>query len=425
MEGFMLYRRLKVFTVIITIIFSVSLIDHAKAGETAKDDAWKTLLGSIEEVSTADLLKVLIGDNGASDVPPAMLAHLLYIKQHFDLAAFYFKIDYDLNPQNVESLSNLAGILVELNAEDSKKYPQSFLDWAVAAATKASLLSPDNPSIQNTLSFVLQTAAEHELNNRPDIAQELLNRADKASRKATKSDPNSPVYWTNLARVWHLKGNAQSANYSLNRAFQADPKSLAVLFTAASLGVKLDDKKTESYPETPTGAQCAIDFKCAEICPKSIIGQVNFVACMLENDNQKNNCTAGKPYATAYNCEEEFPVFGAVPGLSSVVSICLPGICAHIRIKNADEIDVRIEAGPNLGPFKTIIGADGHFSNKNGFSYDRLTSEIKVSLFNRSAAGNLSGKISEINPLEIKISKSEGKEQKINATAMGHSLIEF
>lgn len=401
----------------ISMLFLLVLIlpaSQALADDHAKDKAWKILLGSIERVSTLDLLNVLIGDSAEQDVPPAMLAHMFYIQRHFDLAAFYFSVDYDLNPENVESLANLAGILVEMNAFDPDRYPTAFVDWALQSARLAADLRPDYAGIQNTRAFVTQLAADV-----PDFSDELLKEGWSAAKAATEMAPDRAAYWLNLARILDRLDQKEAANQALLTAHAADPDSRAYYMTAEGLG------RTPIAPPPATGAQCTVNFKCAEICPKSIIGQINFVSCKLENDTQQKNCKAGKPFATAYNCEEEFPVFGALPGLSSVVSICVPGLCIHIRIKNGNEADVRIEAGPNFGPIKILAGTDGHFSNKNGFSVDRFSTSAKFSLYNRSRAGNLAGKHAEINPLEIKVSDTHGEGQKLSGSAMGHNLIEF
>ncbi len=413
-----MFRR--TLAVLFLAVFLLPSQGSAQERSEAEVQSWKALLASFDGVEPIDLITALVADTPENDPPPAMLAHLMYISQHFDIAAFYFHTDYRQNHDHIESLSNLAGLLVELNANDPDAYPTSFLNWAVEIAQKAAEAAPQNAGVQNTLSFVLQAAARNYLGTRPEFADSLLERASAASAFATKNAPDRPVFWSNLARLERLQNNPGAARRALDRAAGADPQSPVAFLTANAIGVPLPRPQSDQ-----TTRQCNVDFKCAEICPKSIIGQVNFVSCKLENATQQDNCTAGKPYATAFDCEEDFPVFGAVPGLSNVASVCVPGVCFHLRVKGNGDVDIRVEGGPHLGPIKVVVGADAHYSNKNGFSVDRFSGGVKFSLYNKSPAGNLSGKASEINPVEVKIGSVDGKPVTLNGTVMGRGLIEY
>ncbi len=409
---------------VVTFFLSPALVGPSVAADNRTDaekEAYAALLASITMVEPVDLLKLLVADRPENDPPPAMLAHLMYLNGNFNVAAFYFKIDYGQNPDNIESLSNLAGIMVELHANDPDRFPASSLDWALELARKAAEIAPENAGAQNTLAFVARANAVRELDARPDLAETLLQESANAAGRATGIEPERAIFWTNLARAEYLKNNPDAAGEALRRAKQAEPDSPTVFLTAQAI----DQPVPEDDGTSQVGKQCNVDFKCEEICPKSIIGQVNFVSCKLENATQQSNCKAGKPYATAFNCEEEFPVFGATPGLSNKASICIPGVCFHISLKGNGDVDIRVEGGPSLGPIKAVFGADVHYSNNSGFSVDRFGGGVKFSLFNKSAAGDLSGKISEINPVEVKISSFDGKPATLKATAMGHGLIEF
>jgi tetratricopeptide (TPR) repeat protein len=398
----------------------------AQAAETPRAEAWRLLTASIDDVATLDLLGVLLGDGVTDDVPPAMLAHLMYLSGRFDIAAFYFSVDADLNPDNVESLSNLSGILVELNAADPVKFPDIFLSWAEETARRALQLRPEDTGLQSNLSFVLRAVAQRRGYNSDEQNAEILAEALQLARHAADFDPGKVENWTNLARVQYLRDKQNEVDEALRNARQADPNSPVYGLTARALGrVPVPSREIPVPGGASKPQQCSVDFKCSEICPKSIIGQVNLVSCMLENDTQLNNCKAGKPYATAYNCEEEFPVFGAVPGLSNVASVCAPGICFHFRLKGNGDVDIRVEAGPNFGPIKAFVGGDFRYSNKSGISVTRLNNGMKISLYNRSPAGNLAGQTTEINPVEIKVSTVDGKPLTLDGSVMGKGLIKF
>ena len=405
---------------IFSLIFSLSPPD-VQAAESARAEAWGKLLASFTDIKTIDLLSAIVGDKPENDIPPALLAHAAFLAGRPDIAAFYFSVDTDINPGNIESMSNLAGVLVELNAADPTRFPPVMLDWAEELARAALQQRPDDAGLKNNLSVVLR--AKFESGAYPGSS---TDEALELSKAASDFDPNSDIYWTNLARLHALRKESEEVDRALEMARQANPGGAGYRLTAVALNrvpvPYVPDAGRNGGQSEPL--QCNVDFKCEEICPKSIIGQVNFVSCKLENETQQNICLAGKPYATAYNCEEEFPVFGAVPGLSNVASVCLPGICLHFKLKGNGDVDIRFEAGRNIGPVKPIIQGDARYSRKNGFSVIRYSAGVKISLYNKSEAGNLSGKIAEINPIEVKASGSGGTE-KLEASVMGKVLINF
>jgi tetratricopeptide (TPR) repeat protein len=393
----------------------------AYGAQSPRDEGWKLLLSAIEDIQPIDLLQLLVADKAENDPPPAMLAHMMYASGRFDIAAFYFSVDFDLNPDNVESLANLSGILVELNTADPEKFPDVFLEWAEETARQAVALRPDNADVGRNLSFVLQAVAQNSAQKRA-----LLDEALGLANAAVDFDPDALENWTNLARVQYLRDQQEKVDAALSMARKADPSDPGYALTAVALNRIPVPYEGDTEPGGLSKPQlCTVNFQCSKICPKSIIGQVNFVSCMLENDTQQKNCQAGKPFATAYNCEEEFPVFGAVPGLSNVASICVPGFCFHFRLKGNGDVDIRIEAGPNFGPIKPVIGGEIKYTNKNGFSVTKVTNGMKFSLYNRSAAGNLAGRKAEINPLEIKISTTDNKPVTLDGSIMGKVLIKY
>jgi hypothetical protein len=140
------------------------------------------------------------------------------------------------------------------------------------------------------------------------------------------------------------------------------------------------------------GPTCNVNFRCQEICPKSIIGGIQSVTCEIENSSAQMACQEGKPYPTSYDCSEDFPEYGImIPGLNAGFSIGVPGFSAHVKVNGDGSVDVRVEAGPSIGPVTPYVRGDGHWSPSGGASFDNFGGGVRVNVLpgGGGAAGDL------------------------------------
>lgn len=296
------------------------------------------------------------------------MGHLLYGRRHIDRAAWFFGQAALANPGDLSAQNNLAALLTELAVADPARNA-GLLPVALQAARAAVALAPDSAAAQNTLGNAARAAGQGA-------------EAVAAHERAVALAPDEALYWTNLARARAAMGDMQGAAEALARAHALDPNGPAVRYTAAALpGVAVPYRQQ-------LARQCSVDFRCGQICPGGITGGVMRVTCEMENGSARLACQEGQPYATSYNCQEEFPEYGIlIPGLNSGFSVSLPGFSAHVLVDGDGQVRVRVEGGVSAGRLGVYVGADGRWSPSNGASFDRFRGGVRFNILPRAAGG--------------------------------------
>ena len=304
-----------------------------------------------------------------TESPADALGHLMYLRRHVAPAAWFFGTEAARDATDAAALSNFAAMLYELSAMDPANAEPSWLPVAHAAARNAALLRPDSAPIQNTLGNLARATG--------DAAEAIA-----AGERATSLAPDEALYWTNLARSHEAAGALDAAAAALARAHALDPNGPAVRFTAAAL-----PSVAAPYGQH-LATQCDVDFRCQEICPRSIIGGLMSVTCEMENMSAQLACQEGRPYPTSYNCQEDFPEYGIlIPGLNSGFSVSLPGFSMHVLVDGNGDVRVRVEGGISRGRVGVYAGADGTWSPTNGASFDQFRGGVRVNILPTAIGG--------------------------------------
>ena len=331
------------------------------------------------------------------------LGHLLYVRRHFDKAAWFFGQDALGDLSDPVSLSNFSAMLAEASAAD----PGAGADWAevaYAAAAAAVALRPGDAALLNNLGN----------------AARLTGRSDEAvaaARRASELVADEPLYWTNLARALEAAGDGDAAAEALAMAHGLAPNSMAVLETATAL-----PGAAPAY-QAALGRSCTVDFRCQEICPRSIIGGIMSVTCEMESASAQMACTEGRPYPTSYRCEEDLPEYGIlIPGLNAGFSVAVPGFSVHVLVQGDGTVDVRVEAGASVGPVGGYLRGDGHFSPSNGASFDKLGGGVRINVLPKSPANDLASGLGHP-PVHIEAETLDGKPVQINVETYNAGVI--
>jgi hypothetical protein len=297
--------------------------------------------------------------------------HLLYTRRHFDKAAWFFGADAVADPSDPVSLNNFAALVTELHAAGDA--PADWIEAARMAALAATEMAPDMAAFHNTLANAERAAGN-------------AAAAVAAATRATELAPDEPLFWSNLARALDAAGDSAGAGAALARAHALEPNGMALLTAVGNLPA------SQGSYQSNIGPTCNVNFRCQEICPKSIIGGIQSVTCEIENSSAQMACQEGKPYPTSYDCSEDFPEYGImIPGLNAGFSIGVPGFSAHVKVNGDGSVDVRVEAGPSIGPVTPYVRGDGHWSPSGGASFDNFGGGVRVNVLpgGGGAAGDL------------------------------------
>ena len=334
------------------------------------------------------------------------LGHMLYARRQFDKAAWFFGTDALGDLTDPASLNNFAAMMVETYADDPDTYPIDWLNAAYHASQRALELAPDDAVYHNNLGHVARRLGFHD--------EAITN-----SRRATELDPNEPLYWTNFARALHATGDTEGAAEALARAHSLNPSDASLIFATQSMPDAMSHFREAIAPS------CNVNFRCQEICPKSIIGGLMSVTCEMENSSAQLACMEGSPYPTSFNCKEDLPEYGIlIPGLNSGFSIAVPGFSVHVLVDGEGNVDVRVEAGVSMGPVTGYVGTDGHFSPDGGVSFDNNRGGVRLSLFNKGPGAETANALGHP-PVHIEAESINGQPVDINVETYNAGVISY
>ncbi|MGH8106709.1 MAG: hypothetical protein ACREO2_10345, partial [Arenimonas sp.] len=168
---------------------------------------------------------------------------------------------------------------------------------------------------------------------------------------------------------------------------------------------------------------CKVDFGCKANCPRSIIGQINFVTCEMEQSSAQMACEAGKPYAAGFDCSEQIPEFGIlIPGLNSGFSLITPWGRLDMTVDGKGNVEYKFKTGGNVvGPVGGEMTARGSWSPASGFSSVEVKPGVNFNLVGGQAAEMLDK--AKMGPASIVIEgSSKTGETELKLEAYGGSV---
>lgn len=392
---------------VISIFVAMSGVPAAASAQGLESGIQNALDGLAEsfEAGDAEGFSAFLAEAPAGITGDTM-GHILYVRRQFDKAAWFFGTDALADTDDPASLNNFSALLVQTQLDDPESYPIDWLAAARLASQRAVNLAPEVAAYQNNLGNVAR-------------AMGLVEEAAAAGRRATELAPDEPLYWTNLARSLEAAGDVEGAAVALARAHALEPNGTAVLMTAAAL-----PNIGPAYSKA-LQPNCNVNFRCQEICPRSIIGGLMSVSCEIDNSSAQMACQAGGPYPTSYDCREELPEYGIlIPGLNSGFSIAVPGFSMHTVVDGEGNVDVRVEAGVNVGPVGAYVRGDGHYSPTNGTSFDNLGGGVRVSVLPNSPASQLASDLGHP-PAHIEMESLDGGPPQINVEGYNAGIVSF
>jgi tetratricopeptide (TPR) repeat protein len=391
--------------------FALALVLAMGSGHAAAQEFVERIAATVDEIAAdfppgeAEEFRAFLSE-APEGMTAATIGHLLYARRHFDRAAWFYGLRAMDEPADAAALSNFSVLAVQTHADAPERHPTDWLTAALLAGREAVALAPEAAAAHNALGLAARRLGQHD-------------EAVAAHRRATEIAPEEPLYWTNLARALEAAGDTSAAAQALARAHALEPNGAALLTARADL-----PGLSQPYLET-IGPQCEVDFRCQEICPRSIIGGIMSVTCEMANASAQMACLDGQPYPRSYHCAEEFPEYGIlIPGLNSGFSIAFPGFSAHVLVDGQGNVDVRVEVGRNIGPLGAYLRADGRFSPDGGASFSNVGGGGRLSILPSSPSGQLASDLGHP-PAHIELERVGDGPAQVNIEAYNAAMLSF
>lgn len=334
-------------------------------------DTAETAFGAREaigEMLDAETLALMtaIEENDATAEGAEAFGHALLMSRHLAPGGYMFALSAERDPGRAAALSNLGVAGHELRAAGE---PVAALgpDVIVLLQRAAVALAPDDPAIAYNLATALVEQG----------SEEALVEAVEILRALHEAHPDDPRHASRLTAALKLMGAGAEAEETLAEAFLADSTSpyLSAVRT----------RHFDGAPISPGENMCTVDFRCSDICPQGIIGQIQLVTCEMESAGAQNSCMAGEPFATSYNCDVEMPQFGImIPGLFPGFSILTPFGSLDVVVQGGGRIEYRAKVNsPALGPVQAFIESQGTYQPSTGALQWDAGGGVQYALFTR------------------------------------------
>jgi hypothetical protein len=280
------------------------------------------------------------------------------MRRHLAPAAWMYATSVWREPRRVSAITALGVTLVEgANTGGKSRAPEADLVAAVELQREAVRLMPKAGAVHQNLGTALLRLAQVRGNDRA-----LLEEAAKSLRQAVALDgQRAPHFNVRLAEALALLGDRAGAAAALREAFAANPVDPILMMARQS---SLADVPVQGDPP----ACKAVDFGCKKSCPQGLTGRMMMVACEIANASAVDDCRAGKPYPTSYNCESKLPRFGiSIPGLDPGFSIKTPWGSIDVTVQSNGRVDWQVSFHtPPVAGLKGFMGAQGSFQPSTG-----------------------------------------------------------
>lgn len=367
----MLHRRA---LVALCLFLSILVAPHAWA-QSAGDIAQRvrahveTQLGDTVKSALRDL-----DDGTRSGEQLASLAHGLALNRQFQMAGWLYAAAVNRDPSLASAWSSLGVLMDEGIVKPDVPGFENIRADIVDVQREARRLDGQNPSIAANLGNALFQLGKQ----RNDMT--LVDEGARLLLEAVTANPRDPKAYVHLASALFFMGETSAARKFWEAAYHLN-SAHPTLVKARAPGGNLAG--AEFVPENTKF--CDLSFNCEASCPKSIIGQVDFVTCKISEDMARSNCGAGKPYAQAFDCSAKIPRFGILlPGLDPGFSIVTPWGSFDAVMQGNGRIDFQLKfLGPASSAVQPALRTEGSWEPHNGTLSADFGVEAQYNLFSR------------------------------------------
>lgn len=369
----MLHRLALAFCILIAVVF-LSPSAFADGRETAL--AARTQMEArldpqvLQGLQTA--LPSLQGDGAILS-----LGHAFALNGRFEEATWLYAKAVEANPQSAPALTSLGVMLSQgVVPGHGKPLSQQERQQIVDLQKEARNIDQQSPAIANNLGTAMAALGQMTSD------KAMIEEGAFLMLGAVQANPQNVLYYVRLAEALRAIGEESAAKKFLEAAFMLNSGHPSLRF-ARGPGGQLD-----GFPYSPSEPNvCAVNYACEQKCPKSIIGQIDFVTCKIAESSAQSSCQAGEPFARFFDCSAKLPKFGIlIPGLDPGLSIVTPWGSLDFVVQGDGTIDFKAKINvAQVGGVQGGLEARGSWEPNHGAIAVNVEEQVQVNLFSQSS----------------------------------------
>jgi hypothetical protein len=199
---------------------------------------------------------------------------------------------------------------------------------------------------------------------------------------AVQANPQNVLYYVRLAEALKAIGEDSAAKKFLEAAYLLNSAHPSLRFARGPGGALEGMGFAVSDPKI-----CEVNYACEQKCPKSIIGQIDFVTCKMSEASAQSSCQAGEPFARFFDCAAKLPKFGIlIPGLDPGLSIVTPWGSLDFVVQGNGTVDFKAKLNiAEVGGVQGGLEVRGSWEPVHGAIAVNVEEQVQVNLFSQSS----------------------------------------
>lgn len=305
------------------------------------------------------------------------LGHAFALKGKFDEATWLYASAVEASPQSAPALTSLGVMLAQgVMAGPGKPLSREERQQIVDLQKEARAIDQQSPAIANNLGTAMAALGQMTSD------RAMIEEGARLILSATEANPQNVLYYVRLAEALRAIGEEAAAKKFLEAAYMLNSGHPSLRFARGTGG------QLEGLPFGASKANmCAVNYDCERKCPKSIIGQIDFVSCKIAESSAQSSCQAGEPFARFFDCAAKLPRFGIlIPGLDPGLSIVTPWGSLDFVVQGDGTIDFKAKINvAQVGGVQGGLEARGSWEPAHGAIAVNVEEQVQVNLFNQSS----------------------------------------
>ncbi len=305
------------------------------------------------------------------------LGHAFALNGRFEEATWLYAKAVEANPQSAPALTSLGVMLSQgVMPGQGKALSQQERQQIVDLQKEARGIDQQSPAIANNLGTSMAALGQM-MSDRAMIEEGAM-----LMLSAVQANPQNVIYYVRLAEALRAIGEESAAKKFLEAAYMLNSGHPSLRFARGPGGALEGLPLAASDPKL-----CEVNYGCEQKCPKSIIGQIDFVTCKIAESSAQSSCQAGEPFARFFDCSAKLPKFGIlIPGLDPGLSIVTPWGSLDFVVQGDGTIDFKAKINvAQVGGVQGGLEARGSWDPNHGAIAVNVEEQVQVNLFNQSS----------------------------------------